>query len=118
MAGQAFSPRQIRQILLIALLVILGWILLRELFRLLPAFLGALTLYLAFNNLYRWFTEKKKIPGVWAAAFIIILAVILIFFPFGYAGYIIFKKMSSFHFDQNMILNILATLEEGFYDAT
>ncbi len=74
---------KIRQLFFIAILVLLGWVLFNELKSFIPAFLGALTMYVIMRKwMFRMVIVRKWRPG-WAAAALMTLSFLIILVPVG-----------------------------------
>lgn len=72
---------RIRQVLLIVLLVVLAYLLAKELYIFLPGFLGAVTLYILSREWFLYLTEKRKWNGNFSAAIFLIGFLVLIGLP-------------------------------------
>lgn len=114
----ALSPRRIRQIALIAVLVALGMVILTELYVLLPAFLGAITLFILLDKPQRWLTEKYRLPLPLSSLILMIFSLAAIALPLGGAVYVVARKAGLSRLNQQTILHLLTSLEDGFYDLT
>jgi predicted PurR-regulated permease PerM len=71
----------IRQILLLAGIVMLGWVLFRELSFFLPAMLGAYTLYVVLRKYMFILTARYKWKKGWTAVFLMVLSFLIILLP-------------------------------------
>ncbi len=81
MDNKYISSARIRQISFIAILVILGWILFRELQSFLPALLGAITLYVIMRKwMFSLVQARKWKPGL-AAAVLMFISFLVILVP-------------------------------------
>lgn len=71
------SSGNLKQISLISIILILGWILLRELSYFIPGFLGAITFYIIFREFY---TKLVNVYGwkKWLSAIIILLIIVIV----------------------------------------
>lgn len=111
----ALSPRRIRQLVLIGVLVVLGIVLFRELYFLFPAFLGALTLFLLLDRPYRWL-EKRKVPPIVSSIGLMIAVSVAILLPLSWSVYVVMQKIGVEHFSQEQLLHLLTALDNGFYE--
>ncbi|HPG10106.1 MAG TPA: AI-2E family transporter [Chitinophagaceae bacterium] len=81
MNNSTLPQNQLRQVFFIGIILLLGLLLFLELYSFLPAFLGAMTLYIL---LHRWMfqlTEKKKWRKTGAALFLMLISIIVILLP-------------------------------------
>lgn len=81
MNNSTLPQNQLRQVFFIGIILLLGLLLFLELYSFLPAFLGAMTLYIL---LHRWMfhlTEKKKWKKTWAALLLMLVSIIVILLP-------------------------------------
>lgn len=113
----ALSPRRIRQLVLIAVLVVLGLVLFRELYFLLPAFLGALTLFILLDRPYRWL-EKRKVPPMISSMGLMLVASALILLPLGWSVFVVLQKIGMENLSQEQLMHLLTALDDGFFEIT
>jgi predicted PurR-regulated permease PerM len=74
---------KIRQVFFIAILILLGWVLFSELKSFIPAFLGALTMYVIMRKwMFRMVYVRKWKPA-WSAALLMSLSFLIILVPIG-----------------------------------
>jgi len=76
---------RIRQIILLIIILLIAFLIVKELYGLLPGFLGAITFYIVGRNQYLKLVEKKKWKKGWTAMMFIIGFLILIGLPLYYA---------------------------------
>jgi predicted PurR-regulated permease PerM len=76
---------RIRQIILLIIILLIAFLIVKELYGLLPGFLGAITFYVVGRNQYLKLVEKKKWKKGWTALMFIIGFLILIGLPLYYA---------------------------------
>ena len=76
---------RIRQIILLIIILLIAFLIVKELYGLLPGFLGAITFYIVGRNQYLKLVEKKKWKKGWTALMFIIGFLILIGLPLYYA---------------------------------
>ena len=67
----------------LALVVLLGALLAYQFAAFLPAFLGALTLYIVFRSPMRYMVKKRKWSKSWSAALIMLISFLVILVPIG-----------------------------------
>lgn len=75
------SNRSINQIMLITIIILVCLLIFRNLSYYLPGFLGAITLYIIFRNLYFELTEQKKWNRVLTSLLFIFLSIVFIVIP-------------------------------------
>jgi len=81
MNKQVINQDQVRQIFFIVILVGLGLLLFLELFSLLPALLGAITLYILMRRWMFYLCHVKKMKKALAATLLMLLSMVVILFP-------------------------------------
>lgn len=79
--NHVIDPNRLRQLLLIALILLIGIVLFVELYSFVPALLGATTLYILLRNTQFWLTEKKKWKHSGAALLLMLASLVVILFP-------------------------------------
>jgi predicted PurR-regulated permease PerM len=80
----SFNNR-IRQIILLSIIVLIAFLIVKELYGLLPGFLGAITFYIVGRNAYFKLVEEKKWKKGWTALMFILGFLVLIGLPLYYA---------------------------------
>ena len=83
MPKNVIDQNRLRQVFFILVLLAMGILLFLELFTFLPAFLGAVTLYILLRKWMLYLTEKRKWRIGWAAALLMLLSFIVILVPVG-----------------------------------
>lgn len=86
-------PNKIRQILFLAFLLFLGIVLAKEMYFMLAAFLGAVTLYVILRNWMIKLVTKFKFKKGLAAITLILVTLLIIILPLTWLGSITFKKL-------------------------
>src|SRR5438270_864386 len=84
----------LRQIAFIALILLLGIVLIRELWFFLSAFLGAVTFYVLMRSRMFYLTEKRGWRRPTAAWVLMLLSFFVILVPIGLLGNIMYSKIS------------------------
>ena len=84
----------LRQIAFIAVILVLGIVLIRELWFFLSAFLGAVTFYVLMRDRMFYLTEKKGWRRATAAWVLMLLSFFVILVPIGLLGNILYSKIS------------------------
>jgi predicted PurR-regulated permease PerM len=83
MPKNVIDQNRLRQVFFILVLLAMGILLFLELFTFLPAFLGAVTLYILLRKWMLYLTEKRKWRIGWTAALLMLLSFIIILVPVG-----------------------------------
>jgi len=83
MEDQFIPQNRIRQVFFLALIVLCGVLLARELYSFLPALLGAVTLYIITRKWMLYLTETRKWKPGAAAAILMVLTLLIILIPIG-----------------------------------
>jgi len=91
----SFNNR-IKQVLLLAIIILLGYLVLRELYGLLPGLLGAVTLYILSRANYFHLVYNRKWKKGWAAGVFIIYYLLLIGLPVFIAIMLVSPKINAF----------------------
>lgn len=89
------SNNKIRQLLMLAVILILLGIILFSLSEFLPALLGAITLYILFRNLNFKLTEERNWKRWGAALFIILVSLVVIIIPLYFIVNLLVEKIGS-----------------------
>ena len=95
---------RIKQVLLLAILILLIWISVRELYLFLPGLLGAVTLYILSRANYFQLVYKKKWKRGWAAGLYILYYLLLLGLPVFLAITLISPKLNHFLSDPTAYL--------------
>ncbi|TAD82525.1 MAG: AI-2E family transporter [Bacteroidetes bacterium] len=104
-------PNKIRQILMLALVLALGFVLYGEMAFMLSAFLGAVALYMLlrramFKMVFGWKWRS------WIAALLLVLgSLVLVVMPFVFVINILIKKLTPFIEDQSQITDAIKRIE-------
>jgi predicted PurR-regulated permease PerM len=96
---------RIRQVVILLVVIILGFLIAKELYSFLPGLLGALTFYILGRERFFDLTEKKGWKPGWTAFLIILLFLSIIALPLYYAVVLVTPKVSNIfsHADELMI---------------
>lgn len=81
MPMRQISNRSVNQVMLIAIIILVCLLIFKNLSYYLPGFLGAITLYIIFRNLYFKLTEEKRWNRVLTSLMFIFLSIIFIVMP-------------------------------------
>ncbi|MCO5234063.1 MAG: AI-2E family transporter [Chitinophagales bacterium] len=88
--------QKLKQIFLLSLILAIAFLVIQNLITYLSGFLGALTLYILFKDIYRKLVEEKKWNGTLCAIVIMLAATVLLLVPFTFMGYILIDKITYF----------------------
>ena len=105
-----FDQNRIKQIILIAILLILGVAILLELRTFMSGFLGAVTLYVLLRSSMLKLTEKYKWPKALAAIVLITASIFLILIPLSGVVQLLIVKLSSLQINSNEVQKGVATI--------
>lgn len=111
MSAQRFNIR-IRQIVMIFLICLLSFLIIRELFILLPGFLGAVTFYILGREYYFILTEQKKWKKGLTAIFFMLIFLLLIGFPVYYAISLVTPKITQVFGHSQELMNGLQSFSD------
>jgi predicted PurR-regulated permease PerM len=109
-------PNVIRQLLLLTVTVGLGYLLYREMYFMLGAFLGALALYMLmrrpmFEMVYHW-----KWPAWLCALLLILLSLVIIVLPLAWVINILVSKLSPYLTDTSYITAAFNTIDDFLHN--
>src|SRR5919205_2398668 len=97
----------LRQVFFVLLILFLGIVLIRELWFLLSAFLGAVTFYVLMRERMFYLTEVKGWKKSTAATILMLLSFFVILVPIGVLGNILYSKISYLVVHSSELLNSL-----------
>jgi predicted PurR-regulated permease PerM len=117
MTNNVFNDR-LRQLMLLALIILLGWLLLKELYIFLPGLLGGVTLYILSRSLYFKLTFKRKWKKGWTALLFIIVYLIIIALPVYLCVQLVTPKITELSNNQDKIMNGLRLFSQKITDIT
>lgn len=98
-----FNDR-LRQLLLLALIVLLGWLLVAELYVFLPGLMGGITVYILGRGLYFRLIYKRKWKKGWTAMLFILVTLVAISIPIYITVTLISPKINDFVNNQDKIM--------------
>jgi predicted PurR-regulated permease PerM len=107
MNNSTIDTNLLRQIAFIAIILLLGIVLFRELWFFTPAFLGAVTFYVIMRKRMFYLTENKGWRKGSAAWVLMLLSFFVILVPIGILGNILFSKISEIVTHSSQYLNSL-----------
>ncbi len=105
-------PNKIRQLLLLATIVGLGWILWIELYFILAGFLGSVTLYVLMRRPMLYLVFKLKWKHWIAALVLMILSLFLIIYPFAWVINLLIDKLGPYLTDTTKIQESLGKIDD------
>ena len=94
MDNNVINQNRIRQIFFIVIILLLGVVLFLQLYSFVPAFLGAITLYVLTHRIMFYLTEKKKWRRGLTALFLMLVSIIVILLPLGLLVNMLSSKIS------------------------
>ena len=89
----SIHPNRIRQILFLSLILILGLVIFKELYFMLSALLGAITLYVIMRNWMIHLVTKYKMKRWLAALSLILLSFVILVIPIAWMASVAFSKI-------------------------
>jgi len=95
----------IRQVFFLLIILMIGWVILVELYFVFAGFLGAVTLYLILLDWMKNLVEVRKWPRWLAAVVLILLTLVVIIIPIVYLVSLFIERILPFIQDQTMITN-------------
>ena len=86
--------QKLKQVFLLSLILSISFLIIFNLLSYTSGFLGALTLYILFRNIYKKLVNEKGFKGWFCALAIILFSIIVILVPFGFAGFTLVDKIT------------------------
>lgn len=100
---------RIRQVILLIIILLIGFLIVKELYIFLPGFLGAVTFYIIGRNPYFSLVDNRKWRKGWTALLFMIAFLLLIGFPLYYSVRLIMPKINSvFNHSEELMAGIQA----------
>ena len=104
---------RIRQVILLIIILLIGFLIVKELYIFLPGFLGAVTFYIIGRNLYFSLVDNRKWRKGWTALMFMLSFLILIGFPLYYSVRLIMPKINSvFNHSEELMAGIQALSQQ------
>jgi len=94
MSNNVIDQNRIRQFFFIIIILLLGIVLFWQLYTFLPAFLGAITIYILMHKAMLHLTEKKKWRKGWTAILLMLISFIVILLPIGLLANMLSSKVT------------------------
>ncbi len=85
---------RIRQVVLLIIILMLGFLIVKQLYIFVPGFLGAITLYILTQNIYAGLIKKRNWNPKWTALLFIIVSLVGILIPLYFTVRIMMPKVS------------------------
>lgn len=106
------SNNQIRQIILLGLILVFLYLIGSNLNEFLPAFLASVTLFVVFRNYYCKLVEIKKWKPWIAVSYLMLISVLVILIPLYYVVDVLVNKLSNSREYVNLVINYAETLHQ------
>jgi predicted PurR-regulated permease PerM len=104
---------RIRQIILLIIILLIAFLIVKELYGLLPGFLGAITFYIVGRNAYFKLVEDKKWKKGWTALLFILSFLVIIGLPLYYAIRLVTPKVGAiFSHSEELMAGVKALSEK------
>lgn len=117
MENAIFNDR-LRQVLLLALIIFILFILIGNLYFLLPGILGGITLYILGRNLYFRLVFKRKWRKGWTALLFILVFLVIVAIPIYISVELVSPKINSLLKNQDQVMNALHNFSDRVYNLT
>src|SRR4029079_12236798 len=108
----------LRQIILLALIILIGILMLTHFYIFLPGILGAVTLYILSRKTYFKLIDKKKWNPGWAALLYILGFTIIICLPVYIAGVLVTPKLIKLFNNPVQLMIAVKSFSQKIFDAT
>jgi predicted PurR-regulated permease PerM len=108
---EPFNNR-IRQVLMLSVILLIGYLIVRELYVLLPGFLGAVTFYIIGRDAYFRLVERRRWKPGLAAALLMLGFLVLIGLPFYYTIHMVTPRLYSVFTHSDEMLKGLHALSD------
>ena len=108
----------LRQIILLAIIILIGILMLTHFYIFLPGVLGSVTLYILSRKTYSHFIKKKKWSPSWTALLYILGYTIIICLPVYLAVVLVMPKLVALFNDPVQIMIAIKSFSQKIYDAT
>jgi predicted PurR-regulated permease PerM len=115
--NKVFNDR-VRQLMLLALIILLGYLMLTKLYIFLPGLLGGITLYILTRTLYFQLIYRKKWKKGWTALLFIIVCLVIIAIPVYFSIDLISPKINSLVNNQEQVMKSVNGFSDKVEDLT
>lgn len=109
-------PNKIRQVLLLATIIGLGWVIWRELYFMLAGFLGAVALYVLMRRPMLYLVYQKKWKHWIAALLLMLLSLVVIIYPFAWIFNLLLEKLTPAILDTTQLQESLKQIDKYLHD--
>jgi predicted PurR-regulated permease PerM len=109
---------RVRQVVLLAIILLLAFLIIKELYIFVPGFLGAVTLYILTHGYYQKLVRKKKWSKAWTAALFILVALIGIMVPMYFTVKVMMPRVSEIFTHSEELMKGLNELSNQIYQYT
>ncbi len=117
MENAIFNDR-LRQVLLLALIIFILFILIGNLYFLLPGILGGITLYILGRNMYFRLVFMRKWSKTWTALLFILIFLIIVAIPIYISVELVTPKINSLLKNQDKVMAALHTFSDRVFKLT
>ncbi len=111
-------PNTIRQVILLLVIILLGYVIAKEMFFLLGAFLGAVTIYVLVRNLMIHLVTDRNWNSSLATLAIIFSTFIILILPLAWMTSVVIEKVSPYMNDMTQINSYLTTINNYIIQKT
>lgn len=112
-----FNDR-LRQIILLLVIILLAFVLLKQLYVFLPGFLGAITLYILCREIYYRLTIKKRWNKTLTAILFIFISLVAIALPLYFSIMLVSEKVSGILSNSDELVTDARIVSQKIYDVT
>ncbi len=109
---------RLRQIILLLVIILLAFVLLKQLYVFLPGFLGAITLYILCREIYNRLTIKKKWNKTLTAILFIVISLVAIALPLYFSIMLVSDKVSGIISNSDELVTDARIVSQKIYDVT
>lgn len=113
---EQIHPNKIRQVLLLATLTGLGWLLWREMYFMFTGFLGAVALYVLLRKPMLYLVHKRKLKHWLASLILILLSLFVIIYPFAWIINMLIERLAPHITDTTGLQNSLRQIDTFLHD--
>jgi predicted PurR-regulated permease PerM len=109
---------RIRQVVLLVIILLLAFLIIKELYIFVPGFLGAVTLYILTRGSYQRLVKEKKWSRAWTAALFILLCLIGIMIPMYFTVKVMMPRVSEVFTHSEELMKGINELSNQVYQYT
>jgi len=104
-------PNRIRQLFFLAIIVLLFWVIWQQMFFMLSAFLGALTLYVLVRKVMFKLIMERKWPRWLVAVIMMVISLVVIVLPFAWIISILISKVEPYITDNRPLFLMMGRID-------